>query len=85
MVYRVIHQVPDKRFASDCVCVTPANRGAQVIAMNPMKEVIGVLRLPHGDEDVRVERVWSGDLLVTFAHDLLRQCLRQAADEALIS
>ena len=53
--------------------------------MNPMKEVIGVLRLPHGDEDVRVERVWSGDLLVTFAHDLLRQCLRQAADEALIS
>jgi hypothetical protein len=52
--------------------------------MNPVKEVIGVLRLPDGDEDVRVERGWSGDLLVAFALNLLRHRLRQAANEVLI-
>jgi hypothetical protein len=52
--------------------------------MNPVKEVVSVLCLPDGDEDVRVERAWSGDLLVAFAQNLLCHRLRQAADEVLI-
>jgi hypothetical protein len=41
----VIHQVSDKRFAGDRIFIFPANRATQAIAVRPVKEVIGVLRL----------------------------------------